>query len=301
VPALQRRHLAVLGALALGACGDDAATPAPTSTATPTAAAEPPPAGSAANAFIGSLAIDPVDGTVFLGTGLGLYRVNANGKGQRHIVGELRTPDGAGEVSSNLVIGFARPGELLASGHPESGSLPENLGLMRSGEGGRSWEPVSELGETDYHVLQVAGDRVVGVTVDASDVRVSRDGGRTFETRTPPAPPVDLAFDGQRMAVSTKQGLFTSRDEGRGWRQRDATPDSQLAWGPDALYRADPGGAIKVSADGGETWRDRGTLGLTVNELAVDGGGAVYASVAGGEVRRSTDGGATWRPFVRLR
>jgi hypothetical protein len=303
-----RRHLVVLGAIVVAGCGDDAADPSPTATPSPSPAATAAPAqpsapDSAANAFIGSIAVDPGDGTVFLGTGLGLYSVDARGRGQRRVVGELRTPDGAGQLSSNLVIRFAGPGDLLGSGHPEgAGSLPENLGLMRSQDGGRTWESVSELGESDYHVLQVSGDRVAGVLVEGADVRVSADGGRTFETRTPPAAPVDLAFDPRdpdRMVVSTEEGVYTSADGGRGWRQRDTATDSQLAWG-DRLYRADPGGLIKVSEDGGQAWHDRGSLDGTVNDLAIDAGGALYASVAGGEVVRSTDGGATWRRFVRL-
>ena len=102
--------------------------------------------------------------------------------------------------------------------------------------------------------------------------------------------------------TTTKQGVFSSADGGGSWRQRDATPATQLAWGrPDALYRADTGGAIKVSADGGATWKDAGTVGMEVNELAVDTGGALYASVPGGEVRRSTDGGAHWSRLVKLK
>jgi photosystem II stability/assembly factor-like uncharacterized protein len=311
VPALPGRQLAVAGlaALALAGCGDDEPSPPPTSTpaaATPSPpASTPAPEGSLANAFIASIAVDPGGGRVFLGTGLGLVRVDADGGGQRRVVGELRTPDGSGQVSSNLVARFRAPGELIASGHPEgAGSLPENLGLMRSTDGGRTWESVSELGETDYHLLQVSGDRVAGVLAEASEVRVSRDGGRSFETRTPPAVPEDVAFDARdpaRMVVTTEQGLYTSRDEGRSWRQRDATAGSQVAWAaPDALYRADPGGLVKVSADGGQTWKDRGTVDMPVNELATDDAGALYASVAGGEVLRSTDGGESWRRFVRL-
>jgi hypothetical protein len=310
-----RRHLAAAAALALIAagCGDEPEEPAATPTATPNPTVQEPPeepapapAGSGANAFIGSIAVDPADGTLFLGTGLGLFRVNANGRGQRRVVGELSTPDGAGELSSNLVLRFRTAGELLASGHPEgSGSLPENLGLIRSRDGGRAWEPVSELGEADYHILQVSGDDVVGVRAEETDVQVSSDGGRTFEARTPPAMPVDVALDphdAANLVVATEQGIFTSSDSGGSWRLREAGPDAQLAWAASGeLYRADPGGLVKVSSDGGQTWEDRGTVDMTVNELAADANGALYASVPGGEVKRSTDGGATWRRHVVLR
>jgi hypothetical protein len=304
-----RRHLAVLlGALAFAGCGDDddpqpAATAAPTFTSTPPAEAPTPaPPGSGANAFIGSIAVDPADGTLFLGTGLGLFRVE--GKKQKRVLGELSTPDGSGELSSNLVVRFKGPGELLASGHPEgAGSLPENLGLIRSRDGGRAWESVSELGEADFHILQVNGDQVLGVRAEETDIQVSSDGGRSFQSRTPPATPVDVVADPEdpsRLVMSTEEGIFTSSDEGRSWRQREAGAAAQLEWA-DAAYRADPGGLIKASADGGQTWEDRGTVDATVNELAADDDGALYASVPGGEVMRSTDGGATWRRYVRLR
>ena len=161
------------------------------------------------------------------------------------------------------------------------------------------------LGEADFHVLQAAGDRVVAVGAEEADVRISKDGGKTFEPTTPPDAPLDVAFDAEdpaRMVVTTEQGLFSSSDEGRSWRPRDAIASEQLAWAaPDTLYRADPGGMVKVSADGGATWKDRGSVGLSVNELAVDSGGALYASVPGGEVKLSTDGGASWKPLLKLK
>lgn len=165
------------------------------------------------------------------------------GRAER-VTGELRAPDGTGLVSSNLVVRYAGPGELLGSGHPEgAGSgLPENLGLIRSGDGGDSWEPVAAFGEADFHLLQARGDRVVAVRADAADIEISNDGGNSFQTRTAPEAPVD----------------------------------------------------------GGESWKDRGNVGLPVNELAADGDGMLYASVPGGEVHRSTDGGATWKRLLRL-
>jgi hypothetical protein len=300
----------VLGVLALAGCGDSsdppaAATPtAPAVTEAPAPTATPTPPGSGANAFIGSIAVDPADGTLFLGTGLGLFTVD--GKRQKRVTGELTTPDGAGAVSSNLVVRFDGPGELLGSGHPEgNGPLPENLGLIRSADGAKTWKSISQLGEADFHILQVSGDHVVGVHAEDPDVQVSTDGGRTFERRSPPAPPVDVVMDPkdpQRMVVTTEQGTFTSADAGRSWRPRDPAAEGQLAWlAPDRLYRSDAGGVILRSADGGETWEEVGSLDLTVNELAGDADGNVYASLPGGEVHRSTDGGATWRRYVKLR
>jgi hypothetical protein len=298
-----RLAIVLLPLLVAGCGGDDDTTAAPdplTPTPNPTKAAEP---SSGANAFIGSLAVDPGDGTLMIGTGLGLFRAEPGASKAERVVGELSTPEGAGEVSSNLVVRYAEPGELLASGHPEGGAtLPENLGLMRSGDAGGTWEPISQLGESDFHILQASGANVVAVRAEESDILVSSDGGKTFETRAAPDKPLDLAFDPKepsRMVVATGQGTFTSADGGGSWRPRDPIPTEQLAWG-DALFRSDPCGALKQSDDGGATWSDRGTLGLSANELAIDQDGALYASVAGGEVKRSTDGGATWKRLLRL-
>ena len=309
-----RALLAILAVLAIAGCGGDdppseTAAPAETPTPNPTTPAEPTePAdpGSAANAFIGSLAVDPADGTLMIGTGLGLFRAKQGASKAERVIGELTTPDATGPVSSNLVVRYAGPGDLLGSGHPDSAGsgLPENLGLMRSGDAGDTWEPVSQLGDSDFHIIQARGDRVVAVRAEEIDIQVSTDGGANFDTRTPPDTPLDVAFDPgdpKRMVVATQQGTFSSSDEGGTWRQRDPIPTDQLAWAkPDALYRSDPGGLIKVSADGGATWKDRGNVGLSVNELAADDEGALYASVPGGEVHRSTDGGATWKRLLRL-
>jgi len=283
-------------------CGDDEAETGSTPTPDPTAAPAEP--GSAANAFIGSVAVDPGDGTLMLATGLGLFRLPPGAGQPERVTGELRTPDGAGQLSSNLVVRYAEAGDLLASGHPEGeGSLPEDLGLIRSTDAGGTWEAVSQLGESDFHILQATGDHVVAVRAQEADVLVSRDGGRSFEARTPPEPPVDVAFDPEepaRMVVATAQGTFSSADGGGSWRPRDPVPSEQLAWGAEGIYRSDPGGAVKHSTDGGATWQDRGNVGIAVNELAIDDDGALYASVPGGEVRRSTDGGATWKRLLRL-
>lgn len=299
--------VAAIAAAALPGCSESSRTgpvtagPAPTPPAADAAAT----AGRGATGLIGSIARDPADGTVLLGTGLGLFRVGARGGLAERVVGELRTPNGSGTVSSNLVVCIAGPGELLASGHAEAAgsALPQNLGLIKSNDGGATWKPVSGLGRDDFHIILAAGDRVVAVGADGSVIRLSTDAGRSFDVRrTPPSVPLDVAFDPgepDRMAVTTEEGVYASSDEGRSWRPRDTVASEHLAWAASGeLYRADSGGRVKVSRDGGQTWEDRGSVRPSITELAVDGHGAVYASVPDGNVRRSTDGGRTWDSFM---
>ena len=138
-----RLLLALLAALALASCGDDepaaepaaTAAPATESTAEPAPAEDPvePSGGGGASPYIGSLSVDPGDGTLMIGTGLGLYRLEPGERRARKLEGALETPEGAGTISANLELLHLGPGELLASGHPQSGDLPENIGLVRSG------------------------------------------------------------------------------------------------------------------------------------------------------------------------
>jgi len=284
-----------------------APTPAPTATASPAETREPSSASGGGAPFVGSLTVDPGDGTLIAGTGLGLYRLAEGAKHAKPFDGELTTPSGSGAISPNLVLRFTGPGELIASGHPAEGGsgLPEDLGLVRSADGGATWETVSLLGEEDLHALDVRGDVVAGQPVEAARVLVSTDGGRSFDERTPPAVPLDLDLDPanpRRMAITTADGLFVSNDGGRSWRQRDVlTTETHLAWsetGP--LYRVDAAGIVRVSEDGGETWAEAGNAGGPPTTVTVDAEGRLYVALAGARIVRSGDGGRSFVELVRL-
>ena len=253
--------------------------------------------------YIGSLSVNPKDGTIFMGTNTGLFSIPKEGGRPAKVSGQLKTPNGEGAVSESLVAKFTGPDELIASGHPSGDStLPPALGLIRSGDAGRTWESVSELGTSDFHALSQSGDVLVAPLYGQAQILLSRDDGKTFEPRVAPMALVDLAADPgdpKRWAATSETGIFVSVDEGRTWRQRDPTPNVRLAWAaPDELYRIDPGGPVKVSADGGETWEDRGSTGGEPQALAVDEAGALYAATLDGKVQKSEDGGSSWTALV---
>jgi photosystem II stability/assembly factor-like uncharacterized protein len=281
---------------------DEAPTEVPASEAPP-AAETPPPSGSASPA-INSVTVDPRDGTILIGSGPALFRLAPGAKEAERITGTLTTAQGEGTVSGNLVVRFAAAGDLLASGHPQEGALPENLGLIRSSDHGDTWEAAAGP-EADYHELEIAGDLIVAVNAESPDIQVSRDGGASWESRTPPAAPIDVVVDpgdAEHWAVSTEQGTFFSSDGGGSWRPRDTTFGARLIWpAKDALYSVDRNGGVRVSPDGGRSWDERGEVGGLPSEVTAGRQKELLAAVVGGKIRRSRDGGRTWSTLTTLR
>ncbi len=287
---------ATLAAAALAGCGDDerAAVAPDRSAAWVDPAGEPP--------YVGSLDVNPADGSLVLATNRGFYVVPEGAERPERRTGRLSTPVGDAQVSAALQVHFTGPDELIGSGHPQTGSrVPPVLGLMRSSDGGRTWTSVSELGDSDFHDLQEVRGRLVLSVAGISQVLVSGDGGETFATRVTPQPLVDLEVDPadpRRWVASTEQGLFTSPDEGRTWRPRDPVGSARLAWAADGrLVRADPGGEVHLSRDGGVRWEPLGTVGPEPQAMTAEGE-RLYAALLDGSVHESRDGGRTWRVRV---
>lgn len=233
------------------------------------------------------LGVNPKDGALFVATHSGLFRA-AEGQTRPERVGD----------SDQDIMGFtvAGPDRFLGSGHPGSDQgLPPLLGLIESSDGGRSWKPVSLLGEADFHVLRSARGRVYGFDSASGRLLASPDGGGSFEQRDPPEPLLDLAIDPrdpERLVAASDAGLRASANGGRTWR-RLGGQIALLAWPtPERLFLLDAQGSVKVSADGGRRFRATGRLDGEPVALMADGQD-LYVALAGA-VLHSSDEGASW-------
>lgn len=237
------------------------------------------------------LGINPRDGALIIATHTGLFRA-PRGQARAVAYGHSRQ-----DVMGLSVLG---PNRFIGSGHPapQQSSLPPNLGLIGSRDGGQTWQPVSLLGQADFHVLESSGQRVYGFDGVRARLMVSRNGGRVWIRRTPPAGMIALAIDPtdpDRIVTSTTRGFYRSTDAGRSWRRTRPGPFALLAWPrADRLLLIDGQGRVHVSTDGGTNLRTVGSIGGQPAAFIAHAD-ALYAALADGKVQRSSDGGRTWR------
>ena len=242
------------------------------------------------------LGINPADGSLFIATHTGLFRV---GKDSQKAV---RVADRYQDTMGFSIVG---PDRFLGSGHPDAReqALPPRLGLIRSTDAGRTWNPISLLGEADFHVLRSAGKHVYGYDSSNDRLLASADEGQSWQELEKPlsAPIVDLAPDRSdpRRLVATAigrsdLGLYASRDRGESW-VRLSDEVGLIAWpAPGRLYLADEEGNVLLSGDGGRTLSRRGEIGGQPAALLAVGKDDLYAALHDGTIKRSTDGGSSW-------
>jgi hypothetical protein len=237
------------------------------------------------------LGVNPRDGALFVATHTGLFRA-AKGDPTAVRVGE--------SFQDTMGFTITGPDRFLGSGHPDlREDSPPLLGLIESTDAGKSWEPVSLLGESDFHTLRFAHGRVYGYDVTNDRLLMSRDEGRTWDELARPGPIFDLAVDptDPRHLVAASESplgsvLFESVDGGGSWRA-SAAPAGLLAWPtPDRLYVATSAGEVLVRTDGSRL-EPRGGAGDEPAALLADGGD-LYVALHDGTIKLSIDGGRHW-------
>jgi hypothetical protein len=251
------------------------------------------PAADPGPVHVHGLGVNPADGAIFIATHTGLYRVDA---------GERKAERVADRYQDTMGFTIVGPNRFLGSGHPDLNEarekdLPSLLGLIESTDSGESWEPISLLGEADFHVLRPGGNRVYGYDASNDRLLVSADRGRTWNELERPGPLVDLAVDPsneRRIVATTEEGLFESRDGGDTW-SRVGEAVGLLAWPKrERLYLVVGGGQVFTSADGGRRLRHLSEIGGQPAALLAQAASDLYVALHDGTIKRSTDGGSTW-------
>ncbi|APX03573.1 F510_1955 family glycosylhydrolase [Arthrobacter sp. QXT-31] len=224
----------------------------------------------------------------------------------------LATHDGLFDVTkqpaskiggTNDLMGFTAgkdAGVFYASGHPGEGSgLPNPLGLIKSVDGGKTWEQLSRQGESDFHALTTTKS---GIVAFDGTLRTSPD-GKTWKTITAGFAAAALAGHPgtDTVLATTPDGIQRSTNGGTTWTPVQSGPIIQFATFANAAEVAgvEPDGTVHYSADAGATWTKKGRIDGQVLAIAAvkgaDGNPRIWAATADGIVV-STDGGTTFRP-----
>jgi hypothetical protein len=199
------------------------------------------------------------------------------------------------------------PDHFLGSGHPDFRDTqlydPNRrplLGLIESRDAGRSWQPLSLLGEADFHALQLTHGRVHGYDATGGRFMVSRD-RRRWQVRSK----LELTSfavsptNPELVVAATERGLARSRDGGRRWQPVRGPAGLLLDWpGGDALWAITDDGQLWLSKDTGASWRQAGKVnGQPEAFLAQEK--TLYVAVAQLGIVTSNDQGRSWRVLYR--
>jgi hypothetical protein len=125
-----RKHALILLTLALASCGGS-------SSAGEELPAEPTPDAALE---IGSVAANPSDGSLLVGSTAGSYRLPKGSKSPEAYEPSMSAAGKGEGPLIDLVVRYTGPNTLMASGHSKGGTLPENIGLVRSADDGKTWE-----------------------------------------------------------------------------------------------------------------------------------------------------------------
>jgi len=235
------------------------------------------------------LGINPADGALYIATHTGLFRM-PRGSDDSERVGD--------RLQDTMGFAVAGPDRFLGSGHPDlRDDLPPLLGLIESSDAGRTWTPISLLGEADFHALRVSGARVVGYDASGARAMASDDGGRQWGRLGNPGELVDLALDPDdptRIVATGDTGVITTEDEGVTWTRLPGDV-GLLAWpAGDALYGFSFEGGVAVSRDRGASWERIGDLGGEPAAATATGRDALIVALHDGRIVSSEDGGVSW-------
>lgn len=236
------------------------------------------------------LGVDPADGTLYVASHFGVFRVTDNGTPER-------VADRWQDTMGFAVVG---PGHFLGSGHPDLRErLPASLGLIESTDGAETWKTVSLLGDADLHAIEPAADRIYAYDSVSGSLLMTADRKHWDTISTQPL--YDLAANPAHpdtVYATTDRGVLIRSTNGQ---EPKVVPDAPtltaIDWQPDGpLIGIAADGTVMTSPDAVQ-WQDAGRLDGPAEALDAISGSWHAATESG--VYQSTDDGQTWQPLLR--
>lgn len=237
------------------------------------------------------LGVDPADGTLYVASHLGVFRV--------HDGVADRVADRWQDTMGFAVVG---PGHFLGSGHPDlqEKDLPSSLGLIESTDGAETWQAVSMQGDADLHAIEPVGDRVYAYDSHTGALIVTSN--RTDWDTIASQPLYDLAAspdDPATVYATTDQGVLVASVDGQPPVPVDGAPTlTAIDWQPDGpLVGVAPDGTVHTSIDT-RTWTEAGALDGVAE--ALDASPGIWHAATETGIYESTDDGQTWTAVLTM-
>jgi hypothetical protein len=192
------------------------------------------------------------------------------------------------------VMGFTSLGKVLvASGHPAVGSkMPNPIGVVKSIDGGLTWQAVSLVGKVDFHFLEGAGSDLFGADSQSGNLMYSADSGNTWKSlgaNTFTDIAVSPEISGMAIAIKSSELTLTKNAFKSTTKMKNNLKITQLEWRNSGLY-ATSGKTLFKSTNSGKTWTKlntfKGALGiLSASDqlMLVTVGPDIYTSTNSGE------------------
>jgi photosystem II stability/assembly factor-like uncharacterized protein len=199
---------------------------------------------------------------------------------------------------------------LYASGHPSTGG---NMGLVKSTDGGQTWEQVAKILEppVDFHAMSVSKadpNVIIGYDSGGRGLFKTTDAGKTWVDLQVPDYITALAFDPHDPNVifagfaGNQKGIARSNDGGTSWTLLDQYKGMTiftLAIDDNGVLYTHTESGLARSTDMGKTWEKIEKPDLTIMNIAVDSQNKIiyvagYSSAGFQEIYSSRDDGKNW-------